>query len=97
MAELKLKDFLLKVGDYVWIRLDVYVPNKEDIQEEVEFQQRFCDVMTFDGKMSDKLREKVESLMECTVEYIGTNIEDRVAKDYEPYSVPVIVLDIMKD
>lgn len=95
--EMKLETFLLKVSDYVRIRLNVYLPNKEDVQEVVEFKQRMCDVMSPDDKFSQELRDKVESLMDYTVEYIDLVVEDEVAKDFEPYSVPVLVLDITKD
>ena len=104
MAEMtiELRTFLLKVSDYTKIRLNVYLPDKEDVQEVIEFKQRMCDVMTFDGKFSQELRDKVESVMDYTVEYIDA-VDEEVpdfepySKDYKPYSLPVIVLDITKD
>ena len=85
---MKLETFLLKVSDYVRIRLNVYLPDKEDVQEVIEFKQRMCDVMTFDGKFSQELRDKVESVMDYTVEFIDIVIID---------AVPTICLDITKD
>lgn len=93
---MELKDFLLKVGDYIRIQLNVYHPDKEDIQDVVKFQQRMCDVMPYDGRFSQELRDKVESLMEYSVEYIGTELQGRLFPE-DKNTVPVIALDITKD